>query len=68
MKGKYARQKKDKFLKKLDVSKRRSEISMKTERFGTIEEQLEEPEEVISSSWTQALEHGWSRQEILAKY
>jgi hypothetical protein len=43
------------FLKKLDVSKRRSEISMKTERLGTIEKEVEEPEEVMSSSWTQHL-------------
>jgi len=33
-----------------------------------MEKELEEPEEVISSSWTLALELGWSRQEIPAKY
>lgn len=60
--------KKDHFLKKLDASKRRSEISTKTERIGTIEKELEEPEEVLSSSWTQAFELGWSRQEVPAKY
>jgi hypothetical protein len=46
---------------KIHVSKRRSEISTMTEIFGTIEKELEELEEVISSSWTQAHELGWRR-------
>jgi len=37
-------------------------------RFGTIEKELEEPEEVMSSSWTLAFELGRSRQERPAKY
>jgi hypothetical protein len=52
----------------LDVSKRISEISRKTERFGTIEKESEEPEEVIPSRWTKAFELGWSRQETPTKY